>query len=165
MLTSTPADRRLAHVAANQDSVFTLENARSAGLTSAQIDVRGVKALRIALERWNPDQRATESDMETVLFQMLRERGLPEPVVQYEIHDERGRVVARAEFGWPRLRAVLDYDSKQEHSEEFQLTRDSRRRNAIVAAGHLPLTARLAHVRGSAEEICDVLASMLRKTA
>jgi len=40
MLTSTPADRRLAHVAANQDSVFTLENARSAGLTSAQIDVR-----------------------------------------------------------------------------------------------------------------------------
>src|SRR5204863_8721544 len=45
------------------------------------------------------------------------------------------------------------------------LTRDSRRRNAIVAAGHLPLTARLAHVRGSAEEICDVLASMLRKTA
>jgi hypothetical protein len=131
----------------------------------ARRGVRGVKALRIALDRWNPNQRATESEMETTLFQMLRERGLPEPIVQYEVCDEHGRVVARTEFGWPGLRATLDYDSKQEHSDEFQLAHDARRRNAIIAAGYLPLTARLADVRGSAEEICDVLQSLLRKSA
>jgi hypothetical protein len=141
------------------DSMFEMFNRH------ARRGVRGVKALRVALERWNPNQRATESEMETTLFQMLRERGLPEPIVQYEVHDEHGRFVARTEFGWPLLRATLDYDSKQEHSDEFQLTKDARRRNAIIAAGYLPLTARLADVRGSAEEICEALQSLLRKSA
>ena len=49
-------------------------------------------------------------------------------------------------------RIAIEYDSKQEHSDEFQLARDARRRNQIAAAGWIHLTARHHDVlRGGAE--------------
>ena len=46
----------------------------------------------------------------------------------------------------PKWKITIEYDSKQEHSDEFQIAKDARRRNQIVAAGYRPLTARYADV-------------------
>lgn len=35
---------------------------------------------------------------------------LPVPVVQYEVRDERGRLVARLDFAWPHLGVFLEFD-------------------------------------------------------
>jgi len=104
--------------------------------------VRGTRILRAALERWDPIQRATESEMETLLHQTLRSHGFVDLVPQYEIYDVAGRFVARVDIAVVGAKAAVDYDSKQEHSNEFQLARDNSRRNRILAAGWHPIVAR-----------------------
>ena len=120
----------------------------------ARRGLRGVAALRNALERWNPQQRPTDSEMETLLLQAIRDHGLPEPELQHEITDERGRFVARVEGAFPQWRIAYDYDSMQEHLDEFQLARDSARRNRIAAAGWTLLTARHSDLRNGGFEFC-----------
>ena len=85
--------------------------------------------LRTVLDEWNPDNPATESAMETLLLQVLREHGLPEPTLQHEVFDALGRLVARVDAAYPAFRIAIEYDSMQEHSDEFQLARDAHRRN------------------------------------
>jgi hypothetical protein len=104
--------------------------------------VHGTRVLRAALERWDPTHRATESEMETLLLQVLRTHDLPEAVPQYEIYDRAGLFVARVDAAIVQWRAAVDYDSKQEHSDEFQIARDASRRNRLRAAGWHPITAR-----------------------
>ena len=78
--------------------------------------------------------------METLLLQALRSHGLPEPVLQFEVHDHLGAFVGAASMPRTRMHCIaIEYDSKQEHSDEFQLARDARRRNAIAAAGYFML--------------------------
>jgi hypothetical protein len=161
-LTPSPNYLEMVIHAARRRRLITFDSTNAMFLRHARRGLRGVKALRIALERWNPDSRATESEMETQLLQALRAHGLPEPVVQFEVYDGQGQFVARTDLGWPALRATLDYDSKQEHSDEFQISRDNRRRNAIIGAGYSPLVARLSDVRGGAREICERLLEIAR---
>jgi hypothetical protein len=148
--------------AARRRRLITYESTNAMFVRHARRGLRGVAALRVALERWNPAQRATESEMETELFQLVREHDVPEPVIQFDVYDGHGQFVARTDLGWPTLRATLDYDSKQEHSDEFQIARDNKRRNAIMRAGYWPLVARLDDVRASAEEICEQLRELAR---
>jgi very-short-patch-repair endonuclease len=109
---------------------------------NARRGVRGVTALRTVLERWNPESRPTESDMETLLVQVLRDRRCPELVTQFEVRDRQGALVARVDVAIPEWRIVIEYDSKQEHSDEFQISRDNPRRNRILGAGFAPIVAR-----------------------
>ena len=114
-------------------------------LRHARRGLRGVAATRIALERWNPANAATASEMETLLLQTFRAHDLPEPVLQYEIYDRNGLFVARADAGLPEWKVVVEYQSMQEHLDEFQIARDDRRRNKIMAcrllAAHRPASA------------------------
>ena len=110
----------------------------------ARRGVRGVQVMRAVLNEWDPDRRPTESDMETMLMQLFDDAGLPRPVPQYEVSDRNGLFVARVDAAIPHHRIAIEYDSKQEHSDEFQLTEDGRRRNRVVAAGWRVLAARSA---------------------
>src|SRR4029077_4726521 len=124
-----------------------------------------VKALRVVLERWDPDSRPTESEMETLLLQALRRNGLPEPVLQHEVRDDQDSHVARPDAAYPLARIAIEYDSKQEHSDEFQLERDARRRNALQANGYAVLSARHADLRAGGGELCEQIARIMRRTA
>jgi very-short-patch-repair endonuclease len=128
--------------AARRKRLITYDSTLATFNRLARRGVRGVKAMRIALERWNPESRATESEMETRLVQVMRRHGLPPPVLQFEVTDRNGLFVARVDAALPQWRITVDYDSKQEHSDEFQIARDARRRDEIMGAGYWPLTAR-----------------------
>jgi very-short-patch-repair endonuclease len=104
--------------------------------------VRGTRAMRVALELWDPTHRATESEMETLLLQVLRARGITDVVPQHEVFDADGRFIARVDAAVLRWKAAVEYDSKQEHSDEFQIARDNSRRNRLRAAGWHPVVAR-----------------------
>ena len=69
--------------------------------------LKGVAATRIALERWNPANAASESEMETLLFQTMRAHGLPDLVLQFEVLDQNG-VFRRT--GRRRVAPVEDHD-------------------------------------------------------
>ena len=53
-----------------------------------------------------------------------------------------GRFVARVDAAVTRWKAAVEYDSKQEHSDEFQIASDNSRRNRLLAAGWTPIVAR-----------------------
>jgi hypothetical protein len=125
----------------------------------------GVQVMREALERWNPSTRPTESEMETSLLQVLRRNGLPEPVLQYEIYDEFGRFVARADAAYPQWRVVIEYNSKQEHSDEWAIARDESRRNRVLACGYLPVIARHQDVRDGGFELCRTIRNLRHSAA
>jgi hypothetical protein len=124
---------------------------------------RGIKATRIALERWNPANAASASEMETLLFQMFRAHDLPEPVLQFEVRDHNGLFVAYADVGLPQWRITVEYESMQEHLDEFQIARDTRRRNRVIAAGYWPLVARVHDLRSGGHELADEIRAVARR--
>ncbi len=122
----------------------------------------GVVVFREALQRW-PGTKTTESDQETLLLQVLRKNGLPEPILQYEVFDDAGRFVARVDAAYPQWGALIEYDSIQEHSDEWALTRDSSRRNRLLALGHTTLTARHHDLRTGGGELCAAIRACRRR--
>ncbi len=109
--------------------------------------------------------RPTESDMETMLLQALRRHGLPEPVLQHEIFDAAGHFVARPDAAYLEFKIAIEYDSRQEHSDEFQLARDATRRNRLVAEQYVVMSARHADLKRGGQEICDLIAARMRGMA
>ena len=151
--------------AARRKQLVTYESTRATFDRHARRGLRGVRALRVALDRWERESRPTDSDPETLLLQILREQGLPEPIVQFEIRDERGALVARVDAAYPDARIAIEYDSKQEHSNEFQLAKDARRRNALAAVGYVTLAARWADLQQGGQTFCAHLDAALRRSA
>jgi len=60
--------------------------------------------------------------------------GLPEPVVQYEVHDRDGWLVARLDLAYPDHRLALEYDGDH-HRERDTFRRDAVRLNRLHLMG------------------------------
>ena len=150
--------------AARRKRLVTYESTKEMFDRHARRGLKGVGVLREVLERWDPDSRPTDSDMETMLLQALRRNGLPEPVLQFEIRDARQHLVARADVAYPSARVAIEYDSKQEHSDEFQLAKDAQRRNRLQAEGYAVLSARHRDLKSGGAEICDQIRAIMRRT-
>jgi hypothetical protein len=148
--------------AARRKRLLTYESTKEVFDRHARRGLRGVRALRTVLDQWDPGRRPTESEMETLLLQKLRDGGCPEPIPQFEIVDGRGLFIARVDAAFPAWKIAIDYASKQEHSDEFQLARDARRRNQIVAAGWRHISARHGDLTAGAHELLDAIAAASR---
>jgi very-short-patch-repair endonuclease len=143
--------------AARRKRLITFESTLELFDRHARRGLRGVGVLRAVLDQWDPRQRPTESEMETLLFRVLVDAGYPEPTPQFEITDRFGNFVARADMALPAWKIAIEYDSKQEHSDEFQLARDARRRNRVVAAGWRQISARHADLTSGGAELLDAI--------
>jgi hypothetical protein len=151
--------------AARRKRLITYESTLATFNRLARRGVPGVRAMRLALERWDPNTRVTHSDPEIDLVQILRDHGIPEPVTQFIVLDEHGNFVAQTDAALPKWHVTIDYDSKQEHTDEFQLANDARRRNEIMAAGYLPLTARYADLRNGGHVLVDQILRVARQSS
>jgi very-short-patch-repair endonuclease len=130
----------------------------------ARRGLRGVVAMREAFGRWRPGDAATHSEPETDLIQLLRKHGI-HAIAQFRVHDEHGRFVAQVDAGLPQWRITVEYESDQEHLDEFQIARDDRRRNDIVAAGYWPLSVRKHDLRRGALDLVEQIRSIARRSA
>jgi very-short-patch-repair endonuclease len=148
--------------AARRKRLITYESTREMFDRHARRGVRGVQVMRQVLDGWDPSQRPTESEMETRLVQVLSGGGFPRLVTQYEIVDRHGSFVARVDAALPDLRIAIEYDSMQEHSDEFQLARDAQRRNRIVAAGWRVISVRYGDLWSGADQLLDAIAETAR---
>lgn len=145
--------------------LITFESTHAVFQRLARQGVPGVKAMRLALDNWDPNGRATASEMETLLLHVLRSAGLPEPVLQYTVYDDNGQFVADVDAALPQWRITIEYDSKQEHSDEFQIAKDARRRDEILTAGFFPLTARHGDLLRGGDELVDRIVRLARRTS
>jgi len=150
--------------AARRKRLITYESMRATFDRHARRGLKGVRALRATLDRWVQESRPTESEMETLLLQTLRQHGLPEPTLQYEVRDADGHLLGRVDAAYPSARIAIEYDSKQEHSDEFQRARDARRNSALQARGDWKvLSARHADLRKGGTDLCDDILFALRR--
>jgi very-short-patch-repair endonuclease len=143
--------------------LITFDSTIEAFEQHARRGLRGVRAMRAALERWDPNSKPTQSDMETWLIQCLREHGLPEPVTQFRVLDQFGNFVADTDAAIPKWKITIEYQSMQEHLDEFQAERDDRRRNEITAAGYIPLHARYNDLRTGGAKLADQIVRAARE--
>ena len=148
--------------AARRKRLITFESTREMLDRHARRGLRGVRSLRTVLDAWDPSRSPTESEMETLLLRLLVDAGYSEAVPQLEIVDTSGNFVARVDIALPSWNIAVDYDSKQEHSDEFQLARDARRRNRIVAAGWRHISARHGDLRSGGGELLDAIDAIAR---
>jgi very-short-patch-repair endonuclease len=89
----------------------------------------GVPALRAELARaggplW------TESEGERRMKLLLRQAGLPMPVTRLKVAG------FKADFCWPALRLIVEFDGYQAHGHRYAFERDRRRDQAHIAAGY-----------------------------
>jgi very-short-patch-repair endonuclease len=151
--------------AARRQRLITYESTRATFERLAGRGRPGVVVFREALERWRPSQPPTESEMETLLLQTLRRAALPEPTLQYEVFDGGGRFVARVDAAYPDHRIVIEYDSIQEHSDEWAIARDASRRNRLLALGYQPLSARHHDLKTGGNELATAIRALLRRAS
>jgi hypothetical protein len=56
--------------------------------------------------------RGSESAGESVSRIRMHEAGLPAPEPQLSVHDDRGRLVGRADFGWRQQKVLGEFDGR-----------------------------------------------------
>ena len=117
---------------ARKNGLVTYESTEATLRRLARPGRPGTRPLRWALSSRDPRQAPSESEMETLMLDVLRRHGLPPPVPQYEVRDQ-GRFVARVDAAYPTARLAIEYQSYQEHVGPEPLVRDSRRRSRLKA--------------------------------
>jgi len=116
------------------------------------------QALKLDLGRFDELAEPAESPMETRLRWLLREAGLPPPLVQVDLHDGEGRFVARADLYYPAARLVIEYDGTN-HRE--RLVEDDRRQNQLQRAGFRLLRFTAADLLQRPETVTALVHKML----
>jgi very-short-patch-repair endonuclease len=99
--------------------------------------------------------------MESVLRWIAIEAGLPLPVLQYEVRDEAGVLLGRADMAWPEQKVLVEFDGDL-HRERSVFVNDLRRQNRLVAAGWTVLRFSSADVLGRPQEVVAEIRRALR---
>lgn len=73
----------------------------------------------------------SESPRETRLRLTLQRAGLPEPLLNWELRDAAGRLIARLDQAYPLFRVGVEYDGRQHASDPSQFARDADRWDEI----------------------------------
>jgi len=72
-------------------------------------------------------RRGVDSPMETRLRMLLVLAGLPEPVVNFKVHYEDGRLRYRFDLSYPDYKVVVEYDGRQHRADLAQWDKDLER--------------------------------------
>ena len=106
--------------------------------------VRGVRQLRQTLELVDG---GAESPYESFTRLLLVQYRFPRPQTQVPVYDERGRLFARIDIGWPEYRVGVDFEGKHHWTEPRQRDWDVERYAKLPELGWLDtrVTARILH--------------------
>ncbi|MGH9024763.1 MAG: type IV toxin-antitoxin system AbiEi family antitoxin [Acidimicrobiia bacterium] len=151
---------------------MAFDKARRLGLVSCRSTERalfrlarpgrpGSRKLRAVLDERNPALPSPESEMETLMLEVIRRHGLPAPIPQYEIR-VNGRFVARVDAAYPDHKIAIEYQSIQYHADHDPLIDDSRRRNRIQSLNWLVVDATHPELKSGGHLFCDALLGQLR---
>jgi hypothetical protein len=92
---------------------------------------KGVRRIRRVLARRPPGAPPTESLLETLMVQLVREMRAPDPTRQLPLYDEHGQFVARPDLCWPELGVFVELDGQHHLGQPVY---DANRETRIVAA-------------------------------
>ena len=72
--------------------------------------------------------------METALRLLILRAGLPEPELNQELFDDRGRWIGRFDMVYRDARVIVEYDGDQHRRSTEQYEKDIRRIDRAIAA-------------------------------
>lgn len=118
---------------------------------------RGAALLQRLVTERDPDAAPTESVLEDVILQLLREAGLPEPVRQFRV----GRV--RIDLAYPAVRLGIEADSRRWHGGRLDVQRNSAKANLLVRHGWRILHFGWADARDTPAALVECVDTELRR--
>jgi hypothetical protein len=125
-----------------RDSAIAIDNSLARGITTlgdldfclyltARQGRGGSRVLRELIRSRARLDRIPTTPLETVILEALIEGELPPPRVQFEIHDNDGRFVAKPDFVYPEARLVIEGHSRLWHLGATSQARDADRHNDL----------------------------------
>ncbi|WP_159792424.1 hypothetical protein [Puerhibacterium puerhi] len=124
-------------------------------VSAAPPGTRGIRRARDAVELVRP---GTDSSPESwVRLHMVR-AGLPCPLVNAKIYDDRGGFVAMPDLALPALKIAIEYDGDVHRTDRETWMRDVAKREQLRDLGWLVVVVVGAHLRDP-----DALVAMLRR--
>ncbi len=93
----------------------------------------GIARLRRVITAHAHREEVTDSDFELLVLGLLREHGLPEPVVHHRVYDGE-RFVAEVDLAYPERRIAIELDGSVHLRAEVR-ERDLPRQNDLVLLG------------------------------
>jgi very-short-patch-repair endonuclease len=120
---------------------------------------RGIGALRRLLTDLHGDPAPVRTEIERLFLELVREAGLPLPVVNayvgpYEV-----------DFHWPARRLVVDTDGRATHDTPHQFEEDRRRDLELTLAGWRVSRISWRQVVHEPERVVELLRSRLEITS
>ncbi|MDQ4071054.1 MAG: DUF559 domain-containing protein [Actinomycetota bacterium] len=95
---------------------------------------KGVGVMRALLVERGPLYVAPASELEARFLELVHAAGLPEPVRQLDVGDDR-RWIGRVDFAYPHLGVLIELDGERHHSALLDREADARRDAALLSAG------------------------------
>ena len=96
---------------------------------------RGTRELQRLLMNREILHEGSASDLEDDFISFVRWAGLPMPVGQFSIFDDKGRFVMRCDFAYPTHKVAIEIDSRSYHSDAGDRARDHLKRRTATAQG------------------------------
>lgn len=121
----------------------------------------GSALLRGVLASWTVGEVAEEV-AEMRLVRRLVAQGLPAPVLQYEIRDQGGHIVARADAAYPDDKVALELNGFRWHGTPRGYARDQARARRLAALGWLVLPATPVDLAGDGAALAEQVVSARR---
>ena len=101
----------------------------------------GVRILRTLVHaRLGASTLPTGSERETMVLQIIRAAGLPDPTRQFRVYDHN-EFIGQVDLSYPAARITIEYDSDEFHTGFVATASDSARRHRMIRAHWLPITA------------------------
>lgn len=114
---------------------------------------RGARLLKRLVEE-RATIGVTESPLETKALTLLRDAGLPIPMLQYEVRDG-DRFVGRLDFAYPDARVGIEADGFRYHDSRQAFDAERFRGNELQALGWSILRVTAKHLDEHPEEVAE----------
>ena len=132
---------------------------------TARLGEPGGRGIRRAREALKLVRVGAESARETRLRLLALDAGLPEPLLQFELCDRRGRWIGVFDIAWPEARLIAEYDGDQHRTSTSQYERDIERFDRAADAGWHVIRVRMAGLGSNAGATRRRLAEAYRSRA
>jgi hypothetical protein len=117
------------------DAVLNATRCTVADVESVAARYSGARGMRQLHRTLSMADGGAESPQETRLRLLLVRSGLPRPVTQIPVRNDRGRVVRRIDMGWPQWMVGVEYDGAQHFTDPDDYANDIERLEFLAAAG------------------------------
>jgi very-short-patch-repair endonuclease len=122
----------------------------------------GVGVLRSILEL-RGDRAPTDSEMETMLLDVVARNDLPVPTVQFTVLSDRGDFLGTVDAAYPDAKLAIEYESYEHHIGRLALVQDSARRNELIAIGWTVITATAVDLQTGGRDLCRAIRACLER--